>query len=129
MLNLSPRSNNSGNILSTMADSEIGESAKKNRLPRHMSVMESPTHSRKVHQSLFQTVRQCPLKQENRSTEATNLAVNILLYQLQDNISQSQHLNNLRSSLQHRLKVAQAAQNERLIAMLREEFKQLEATI
>jgi len=111
-----------------MAISEIDAFAKKPSRPRHISVLESPTHSRKVCQSLFYPVRQCPLNQQGKSAEATNLAVNILRYQLQDSISQNQHLNNLRSNLQHRLEVAQAEKNERLITMLREEFQQLEAS-
>lgn len=129
MLNLSRYSNKLSSTSRNIPISEIDAFAQKPNLPRHISVLESPTHSRKVCQSLFHTVRQCPLKQQHKSAEAINLAVNILRYQLQDSVSQSQHLNNLRSNLQHRLEVAQAEKNERLITMLRSELKQLEASI
>jgi len=119
MLNLSRNSNN----FESFADLEIRDRFPTQRRPRHLNSIESPAHSRKNISSPFQ-IRQCPLKQE-REAAATNLAVNILQYQLQDRVSQ-QHFKNLRSNLQYRLQVAIAAKNEPLITMLQQEFEQLQ---
>lgn len=128
MLNLSRHSDRINEISNKTVISEIGALAPKARKPRHMSVLESPNRRQQARQGLFSTVRQCPLKQQDKSAEATNLAVNILRYQLGDSTSQDRHLNNLRSNLQHRLKVARAENNEQLVTMLWDEFRQLETT-
>ena len=120
MFNLSRNSNYFNSV-----HAEIGDRFNKLRLPRHISALESPTHSQKVRRRLDLDVRQCPLMQPKNSEEASNLAVNILQYQLRDGVSQQKHLENLRSNLKHRLHVARVEANSQLVTMLQEEFRQL----
>jgi len=128
MLNLSRSSNYSNHTFHSEIGDRENSDRDKIRLPRHISALESPSHSVQACPSPLQAVRQCPLKQR-QSAEATNLAVNILRFQLQDRSSQRKHLENLRSSLMRRLQAAQSAKNSQLVTMLEEEFRQLEASI
>ena len=126
MLNLSL----SSNYFDDIPHSVIGDllpSCSKSRLPRHVSALESSNHGN-ICPSLFKAVQKCPLKQQPYSETAIN-AVNILQYQLQDSASQRQHLENVRSNLLRRLKVAQSAKNTQLVTMLESEFRQLEVNI
>ena len=126
MLNLSRSAYDSDIPYSEISDRSIGR-CKKYRLPRHMTVLESPSHSNKTCSNLFQAVKKCPLQQQSNSEKVIN-AVNILQYQLQDRASQQKHLENLRSNLMRRLKVAKSTKNSQLVTMLQEEFKQLEVS-
>ena len=125
MLNLSRHSNNQDNF----SDSELkdfGYQMAKRQLPRHISSLES----RKRHQAAYPNLLATPSsgnKNKAKQIEESNLAVNILTYQLKDNAAKQKHLANLRSNLQHRFEVAKAAQDSQLMTMLQQEFKQLSA--
>ena len=94
-------------------------------LPRHISGLESWGHGKDSKRLLtVSTNRRCPLDAKLRAERATNLAVNILCYQL-ENSSQQQHWENLRRNLKHRLAAAVATKNEELVGMLEREFEQL----
>ena len=92
----------------------------KPRLPRHISSLESESYNR-FYLTKIQTLSTCPLPQSPTS----NVAWNILKYQLGDGPSQQKHLANLRSNLEHRLTVARVQGNERLIQILQAESRQL----
>jgi hypothetical protein len=129
MLNLS----RSPNYRDAPGDSELSDRSNlddsaKIRLPRHISSLESCQHHQRANASRQQISQTDFGKRNTYSAEATNLAVNILRYQLQDAFAQQKHLENWQNSLQHRLKVAQAKENHQLVTMLQEEFRQLEAS-
>jgi hypothetical protein len=129
MLNLS----RSLNYRDDLGDSELSDrsrldNAAKIRLPRHISSLESSQHHQRANASRQQIPQIYSANRNTYSAEATNLAVNILRYQLQDTFAQQKHIENLQNSLQHRLKVAQAKENYQLVTMLQEEFRQLEAS-
>lgn len=130
MLNLSPSTNyrDAPNYLE-LKDNLISHPSAKIRLPRHISSLESPQHHRTTNGSMHQIAQKCPTNQDAYPAEATNLAVNILRYQLQDSMAQQKHLENLRNNLQHRLTVAQTNKNCQLVTMLQEESKQLETAL
>lgn len=98
------------------------------KLPRHIAALESYQHNRQVRSSLPLAEQKRPAHRDTCTAEATNLAVNILCYQLKDTVAQQKHLENVRNNLQHRLAVAQTKQNQQLITMLQEESRQLEAS-
>jgi hypothetical protein len=128
MLNLS----RSPNYREDLGDSELSDRSRLNdaakiRLPRHISSLESSQRHQRAKASR-QQISQTHANRNTYSAEATNLAVNILRYQLQDTFAQQKHLENWQNSLQHRLKVAQAKENYQLVTMLQEEFRQLEAS-
>lgn len=94
------------------------------QLPRHISVPEIKTY-RGTHANQIDYIpRACPL--DNSQPAQTNLAWDLLKYQLSDRAAQQQHLANLRSNLQHRLQVAQAKGDRKLVDILQDEFQQLE---
>lgn len=95
----------------------------KQKLPRHIAALESPAH--KINSNRQQATRQYSLSSDRRAIQATNLAVNILRYQLEYD-SRQKHLKNLYCSLKHRLAVAQRVNNEKLIRMLEQELEQIE---
>ena len=97
---------------------------KNNRLPRHISSLESPKHLKIVKSNLLNTSLYSKEK-PNKMAEESNLAVKILTYQLKDKAAQQKHIANLRSNLQRRFEVAKAAQDSQLMMMLQEEFRQL----
>ncbi len=96
------------------------------KLPRHISCLETNTYSRSersnsaVHQPL-----KCSLNQDLSRREATNLAVDILKYQLKDYTAQQKHLENLLNNLRYRLQVANAKGNRELVNLLQKEFTEL----
>lgn len=110
-----------------LSDRLIVDPSAKTRLPRHISCLESSQHNRTI-KALHQDSQTCSANRNTYSAKATNLAVNILRYQLQDTLAQQKHQENLHNNLQHRLKVAQIMKNYQLVTMLQEEFKQLEAS-
>ncbi|MEN9871765.1 MAG: hypothetical protein RLZZ171_2757 [Cyanobacteriota bacterium] len=112
---------------SELSDRLIVDPSAKIRLPRHISCLESSQHNRTTN-ALHQGSQKYSANRNTYSAEATNLAVNILRYQLQDTLAQQKHIENLQNSLQHRLKVAQEKENYQLVTMLQEEFRQLEAS-
>jgi hypothetical protein len=107
--------------------SSLDDSAKI-RLPRHISSLESYQHHHRANTSRQQNSLTYSGNQNTYSAEATDLAVNILRYQLQDTFVQQKHLENWENSLQHRLQVARAKENHQLVTMLQEELRQLEAS-
>ncbi|MEL6495008.1 MAG: hypothetical protein AAFQ41_07770 [Cyanobacteria bacterium J06623_7] len=127
MLNLSCSSKNhdfpSGAEKLTDSGALGNYSVDANRLPRHISALETTPHRPNSRPHLTASLRQSSSRVTE--AEASNLAVNILTYQLKDREAQQQHLANLHSNLQHRFEVAKAAQNTQLMALLQEEFRQL----
>ena len=92
----------------------------KPKLPRHISSLESRSYNRS-NLSKVQKLSACPLSQES----PTNVAWDILKYQLSDRPSRQKHLANLQSNLEHRLSVARVQGNEKLVQILQEESRQL----
>jgi hypothetical protein len=101
------------------------------KLPRHISSISS--WGSKLHRNISNSNKIEQVSKTYRlaadPSEATNLAVNILRYQLSDRASKQKHLENVYGNLEHRLEVAQANKNQQLVNILREEFKQLQAGI
>lgn len=101
---------------------EVTQWHQKPQLPRHISSWESGTYH---HSNLGKkSTLACPLVSQQPST--SDVAWDILKYQLSDRHSQQKHLANLRSNLEHRLSVARVQGDERLVQILREESQQLE---
>ena len=131
MLNLSSTGNykikqpHAEKIEMTMLNQEL-----KPKLPRHISCLETTSYSQSarsnaaVHQPL-----KCPLNRDPSQREATNLAVNILKYQLKDYAAQQKHLANLLHNLKYRLQVANAKGNRELVDLLQKEFTELATKI
>jgi hypothetical protein len=129
MLNLSRSTNyrDAPNYIE-LKDNLISHPSAKVRLPRHISSLESPQHNRTTNVSRHPIARKCLTNPDTYPAEATNLAVNILRYQLQDSMAKQKHLENLRNNLQHRLTIAQTNKNCQLVTMLQEESRQLETS-
>lgn len=103
----------------------VGEATnlqKKPKLPRHISSLESGSYKRSD-LSKLQKVSTCPLSQEPSTSD---VAWNILKYQLYDRHLKQKHLANLQSNLERRLSVARVQGNEKLVQILQEEFRQLQ---
>ena len=124
MINFSRNSNSpEKNELSEVMGAEI--STKRIKLPRHISSWETKSHRDLVKPGkVKQPSKTCQL---NDRTQATNLAVNILRYQLQDRHLKQKHFQDIQDNLEHRLKIAHAAGNSQLVNILQAEFKQLSA--
>jgi hypothetical protein len=130
MLNLSSYSNcQNYQGDSELSDRHVSSSSEKPRLPRHISSLESPSHSRVMKARLHQAPEKCPLNQNTSPVVASNQAVNMLRYQLQDTAFAEKYLENVRRNLQYRLEVAQVEEKCQLVTMLQEEVRQLEASI
>lgn len=131
MLDLFRHSNDQGaNLYFESVEHQFGSQSAKSRLPKHISSLESYGRRKTTNSGQHQIPTRCPLRQNTSyPTPATNLAVNILRYQLQDHVSQQRHRENLRGNLQHRLAVAQAKKNSQLVSILQEEFRQLEGSL
>lgn len=108
-------------------DLEIPFEKRSQKLPRHISCLESKNYrqSGNLNQAI-QIRTSCSTDLAGDKTEEINLAVNILKYQLNDRVSKEKHLENVRRNLQHRLEVAKATKNCQLVTILQEEFRQLE---
>lgn len=129
MLNLSRRSHSRSFPDNCEAiDRPVFATSAKPRLPRHISAWETSGRNQAIASSLYQAPNKCPLDHNLKSAQATNLAVNILRYQLQDHVAQQKHWENLRCNLQHRLEVARSTNNTQLLTILQAEFRQLETT-
>ena len=93
--------------------------------PRHISSLESKTHS-----SRDRLVRALSKSYSDNSkfnfTQVRDLAINISQYQLRDRALLEKHSENVRFSLEHRLQVARERENNRLVALLLTELKQLQ---
>ena len=124
MLHLSSYSNNRGGFSYSDVEDFRFPKVEHNRLPRHISSLESPNHKIANSNSLLVSPKS-PTQMKTGEAKVSNLAVSILTYQLKDNAARQKHLANLRSNLQHRFEVAKAAQNTQLMTMLQEEFRQL----
>ena len=123
MLNLSSYSNNRSDFSYSNVEDFRFPKVEHNKLPRHISSLESPNH--KIANSNSLLVSPSPTQKKAGEVKVSNLAVSILTYQLKNNAARQKHLANLRSNLQHRFEVAKAAQNTQLMTMLQEEFRQL----
>ena len=108
---------------------DICDRTSRHRLPRHLSVMEIQSHrgGYDLERNNFLTQPIVCKIYSHQSTKAS-AALNILKYQLSDRTKQ-QHFKNLRTNLEHRLQVAKAASNERLVRILQDEYQQLEASL
>ena len=97
--------------------------------PRHISSLESRTHSTRDRLAKANSSSKSYFDSANNSSQAIELAVNISQYQLRDRASLQKHSENVRSSLEHRLQVARERENARLVALLLAELKQLQTNI
>lgn len=107
----------------------VSPSSEKPRLPRHISSLEAPSHSRAIKTHLHQAPKNCPLNQNASPVVASNQAIDMLRDQLQDTVFTEKYLENVRRNLQYRLEVAQLEENWQLVTMLQEEVRQLEESI
>jgi hypothetical protein len=112
-----------------LSDRHVYSSSEKLRLPRHISSLEAPSHSRAIKARLHQAPKKCPLNQNTSLAVDSNRAIDMLRYQLQDTAFAEKYLENVRRNLQYRLEVAQLGKNCRLVTILQEEVRQLEASI
>lgn len=95
------------------------------QLPHHISVPETKSYRERYHLNQINAApRVCRIDTYKPST--TNLALDILKYQLSDRASKQKHLENVRSNLQRRIEVAKAQGNRQLIDILQDEYRQLE---
>lgn len=97
-------------------------------LPRHIS---APSSQSRQEKSRWDTLRHTTPKVcqiDTEESKKTNLALDILKYQLKDSTSQVKHLENIRTNLERRLKVAKSQGNKRLVGILQDEYKQLSAS-
>ena len=124
MLNLSSYLNNRGNFSYSDVEDFRFPKVEPDRLPRHISSLESPDRKIANSNSLLVLSKSASQKKAEE-VKVSNLSVSILTYQLKDNAARQKHLANLRSNLQHRFEVAKAAQNTQLMTILQEEFQQL----
>lgn len=130
MLNLSSNSNYQADQWDgELSDRHVAALSEKPRLPRHISSLESSSRTRAVKARLHQAPKKCPLNQNASPVEASNQAVDMLRYQLQDTVFAEKYLANVRRNLQYRLQIAQVEENCQLVTMLQEEVRQLEASI
>lgn len=98
--------------------------------PRHIANVSVKSHRHNQpmnhHRSLPKT---CHLvKSQPAQEKETNIALEVLQYQLNDQKAKQTHIDNLRRSLERRLQVAKMSGNYHLIALLQKESQQLEMT-
>lgn len=124
---LSHYSNQINNYPSEIIDREI-PNLRGGLLPRHISSLASKAHSSQERLAIANRSQNHTSTNFNRSL-ATDLAVNISRYQLSDRDSIQKHSQNVRSSLEHRLRVAIEQGNTQLIALLQTELKQLQTSV
>lgn len=111
-------------------DLEIPHRELKPKLPRHISCLENKAYSQSnCGHFTTQIPLTCSLNQEPSKSEADNLAVNILKYQLKDRAARQKHLENLLTNLKRRLKVADANGNQELVHILQQEYTELATKI
>ncbi len=111
-------------------DLEIPSGKREQKLPRHISCLESKNYRQSGHlNQAIQLRTSCLTNLAVHKAEEMNLAVNILKYQLNDHASKQKHLENVRCKLQYRLEVAKATKNSQLVSILQEEFRQLETSL
>ena len=99
------------------------------KLPRHILSVESQSH--RGQSSTIEQINYVPraFLVKPSQAEKASFALDILKYQLSDRHTQQKHLENLRCNLQHRLRVAKNQGNNQLVAILQEEFRQLETSV
>lgn len=114
---------------SEIIETEISDWRSQTYLPRHMFVPETKSHRGRHNLGKIDRLppRICHIEPAGKKN--TNLAVNILKYQLSDRASQQKHLENLRRNLEHRLQVAKSQGNSQLLNLLQEEYRQLKTAI
>ena len=114
---------------SEIIESEITDWYSRHTLPRHMSVLETKSHrgglgnlDKRNH-----VPKECRLDADRQ--QETNLALDILKYQLSDRAAKQKHLENVRANLERRLKVAKAQGNRQLVHILQDEYRQLKNNV
>ncbi|MBE9047118.1 hypothetical protein IQ255_22415 [Pleurocapsales cyanobacterium LEGE 10410] len=133
----------SGKCYTEIINTEI-DRYREHKLPRHISPQEIKSHRGEQYPSWNKNSSSLPtfnqLKDDMskrammstshslRRAKATNLALDILKYQLSDRQSRQKHLENTHRNLERRLQVAKARGNDWLVQILQEEFKQLETS-
>ena len=108
---------------SEIIETEISDWNSRHYLPRHISVPQTQSHRERDLRTIDHVPRVCRIDSNNQN--GTNLAVDILKYQLSDRASQEKHLENVCSNLQRRLLVAESQGNNQLIDILQDEYNQL----
>lgn len=97
--------------------------------PRHICQLESPSHRGYGNgiKNVYSLPTSCTLKTDSQ-TQAGNMAVEILKYQLSDRATKQAHLKSVRRNLERRLKVAKSKGNEQLVNLLQQEYQELQST-
>jgi hypothetical protein len=117
-----------GKYQSEIVETEITDWYSQHNLPRYISAPETKSYQGGHNLGKIDyTVRVCHVN-AGKPTK-TDLAWNILKYQLSDRASQQKHLENVRSNLEHRLQVAKTTGNNQLVNILQDEYRQLETSI
>ena len=98
--------------------------------PRHMSVPSVQSHRSSQfrverNRTLPKTCQLIKSQTENQANAC--IALNILCYQLNDRQAKQTHLANVRRSLERRLQAAKVSGNNRLLALLQQEWQQIES--
>jgi len=98
--------------------------------PRHMSVPSVQSHRNS--QLMVERNRTLPKTCQLTKSQAENqvnacIALNILCYQLNDHQAKQTHLANVRGSLERRLQAAKVSGNDHLLALLQQEWQQIES--
>jgi molecular chaperone GrpE (heat shock protein) len=98
--------------------------------PRHTNFLESQSHRGFKNHHLEERTQPkvCQINSFIEQQEIS-LAVDILKYQMSDQLTQQNHFNNVRRNLEKRLQSAKANNNETLIDLLEKEFQQLESQV
>ena len=100
--------------------------------PRHIASVSDKSHKHIrpiTNQSCF-LPKTCQLiKSPPAIAKETNIALEVLRYQLNDKKAKQTHLENVRRSLEQRLQVAKASGNHYLVALLQKESQQLEMNV
>lgn len=96
--------------------------------PRHMASVSIRSHQtgRHITNSNRLLPNTCHLvKSQPKVEKETNIALEVLKYQLNDQKAKQTHFNNVRRSLEQRLQAAKISGNYHLVALLQKEFQQL----
>ena len=100
--------------------------------PRHIASNDSQSYRN----NRLMTYKNCCLpktcqlpKSQSEVNSNNHLALDILKYQLSDKKAKQTHLDNVRLSLEKRLKAAKVSGNHHLVALLEKESQQLEINV
>lgn len=98
--------------------------------PRHISSLSVQSHRNR--QFMVDRNRTLPktcqlMKSQSEKQESASRALDILCYQLNDRQAKQTHLANVRRSLERRLQAAKVSGNYHLLALLQQEWQQIES--